>query len=159
MKPFINLDEIDTFEESKEGSYQEKFASISDKRGAKLLGYSITIVPPGKKACPFHNHRINEEMFIILEGVGTLRFGDIEYQIQKHDIIVCPPGDRAVAHQILNTGKYDLKYFCISRNEPYDICEYPDSNKLMSMVGEVGNSKLRHIFRVSDEVDYFDGEK
>lgn len=159
MKPFINLDEINDFEESVEDSYQEKFSGISDKIGAKKLGYSITIVPPGKKVCPFHNHRINEEMFLILEGTGTLRFGEAEYPIKKHDIIACPPGGRDVAHQIINTSKSDIKYLCLSTNEPYEICEYPDSNKVMSMVGEQGSRQLRHMFRVSDEVDYYDGEK
>lgn len=158
MKPFINIDEIDDFKPSEKGPFEEKFAVISDKIGAKKLSYSVTIVPPGKKVCPFHNHYINEEMFLILEGEGTLRFGNEEYAIKKHDIIACPPGGRAVAHQIVNTSESDIKYLCLSTNEPYDICEYPDSNKVLSMAGEQGNQKFRHISRISDEVDYFDGE-
>src|SRR5687768_3143016 len=95
MKPFLNLDEITEWTQSGEGKYGERYAPISDKIGAKLLGYSISVVPPGKRVCPFHNHRINEEMFLVLDGEGTLRFGDKEYPIKKHDIIACPPGDRS----------------------------------------------------------------
>ena len=44
--------------------------------GAKDLGYSYDVVPPGKSSCPFHSHRANEEMFFIVAGTGTLRYGD-----------------------------------------------------------------------------------
>lgn len=158
MKPFLNIDEITYFAPLEEGPFQEKCARISDKIGAKKLGYSISIVPPDKKVCPFHNHHINEEMFLILEGSGTLRFGEEEYAIKQHDIIACPPGGREVAHQIVNTSESDIKYLCLSTNEPYDICEYPDSDKVLAMAGEQGNRKFHHIFRVSDEVDYYEGE-
>lgn len=158
MKPFINLDELADFQEQGEGPYGEKYSAISNKIGAKKLGYSISIVPPGKKVCPFHNHRINEEMFLVLEGHGTLRFGDKEYPLKKHDIIACPPGGRDVAHQIINTSNSELKYLCLSTNEPYDICEYPDSNKVMAMVGEAGKREFRHISKADQQVDYMDGE-
>lgn len=158
MKPFVNLDEIDDYRENCEGDFQEKCSSVSEKIGAKKLGYNVTIVPPGKKVCPFHNHRINEEMFLILEGTGTLRFGNKEYAITKHDVISCPPGGREVAHQIINTSENDIKYLALSTMEPYDICEYPDSNKVLSIVGPQGEREFRFISRMDSEVDYFDGE-
>ena len=52
--------------------------------------YNLTVVPPGKTACPFHNHRVQEEMFFILEGTGLLRFGDREYPLRPHDVIAAP---------------------------------------------------------------------
>ncbi len=159
MKPIINLNEIDNFEVSDDGPFQERYAGVSDKIGAQKLGYSITIAPPGKKVCPFHNHHVNEEMFLILEGEGTLRFGEQEYPIKEQDVIACPPGGREVAHQIINTSQQDLKYFCLSTNEPVDICEYPDSNKVLSMSGKLGNRTFRHISKIDDAVDYFTDEK
>ena len=159
MKPFLNLDEIEEFESSAHGDFQEKYAVIGKKIGAQKLSYSISIVPPGKKVCPFHNHRVNEEMFLILDGEGSLRFGDQTWPIKKHDIIACPPGDSKVAHQIINTGKTDIRYLCLSTEIPYDICEYPDSNKMLSFVDESTGHKLRHIARQADAVDYFEGEQ
>lgn len=93
-------------------------------------------------------------MFLILEGTGTLRFGEKEYPIKKHDIIACPPGGRDVAHQIINTSNSELRYLCLSTNEPYDICEYPDSNKVMSFV----SGEFEHISKVDQKVDYYEGE-
>ncbi len=159
MKPIINLDELSKFEEYEHGSFQGKYAMIGTAIGAKRLGYNLTIVQPGKKSCPFHNHYINEEMFLILDGTGVLRFGDKEFPVKKNDIIACPPGGKELAHQLINTGDSDLKYLALSTKDPYDICEYPDSDKLLTMVGDFTDMKLRHISRKSDSLDYFDGEK
>ena len=157
LKPFINLDEIKEFSSREKGKYGESCAGISEKIGAKKLGYSISIVPPGKRVCPFHNHHINEEMFLILEGSGTLRFGSEEYSIKKHDIIACPPGDRHVAHQIINTSDKPLRYLCLSTKDPYDICEYPDSDKILSYCHHE-NTKFGHVGYLKDKADYYEGE-
>ena len=60
--------------------------------GAKDLGYGYDVVPPGKRSCPFHSHRGEEEMFFILEGQGELRFGDQRYPLRPHDVVACPAG-------------------------------------------------------------------
>lgn len=158
MKPFINLNELTESHTTENGKYGEASYSISDLIGARKLGYSVSVVPPGKRVCPFHNHHINEEMFLILEGEGSLRFGDQTFDIKPLDIIACPPGGKEVAHQIINTGNQELVYLCLSTNEAMDVCEYPDSGKLLSFVGEPGNRTLRHISRKQDAVDYYEGE-
>lgn len=50
--------------------YEARMARISPQLGAQKLGYNVTAVPPGKRAFPLHNHRVNEEMFFVLE-VGS----------------------------------------------------------------------------------------
>lgn len=157
MKPVMNLDELE-FQSHENGPFQGKYGVISERIGARKLGFNLSIVPPGKKACPFHNHRINEEMFFILEGTGLLRFGDKEYPLRQHDVIACPPGGRDVAHQIVNTGQTDLKYLSLSTREPSEICEYPDSNKVGVYAGEYDKRDLRLLLRAEQSVDYFDRE-
>lgn len=159
MKPFLNIDDITDYEQTDEGDFAEQFATIGKHIGAKKLGYSVTVLQPGKKVCPFHNHHVAEEMFLILEGEGTLRFGDQEYPIKKHDVIACPPGGREVAHQIVNTSNKPLKYFCLGTEEECDICEYPDSDKMLAVAGASDKRRFRHISRMKDAVDYFQGEK
>jgi uncharacterized cupin superfamily protein len=157
MKPVINLDELEMIAHA-DGPFEEKYGVIGAKIGAKKLGYSLSVVPPGKKVCPFHNHHVNEEMFFIVEGTGLLRFGDGEYPLRKHDVIACPPGKRDVAHQIINTGLTELKYLCLSTMERADICEYPDSNKIGAFVGEGSQRDLRLLFKAEHAVEYMDGE-
>ena len=47
----------------------------------------------------------------------------------------------------------------ISTNAETEVCEYPDSDKVLAVSGKYGNRDLRKIFRASAAVDYFDGEK
>jgi len=157
MKPVINLDELELVSHAG-GPFEGRYGTIGKRIGAQKLGYNLTICPPGKKVCPFHNHHVNEEMFFILEGEGLLRFGDREFPLRKHDIVACPPGKRDVAHQIVNTGKTDLKYLALSTMERSEICEYPDSNKVGVYVGERGTMDLRLMFRAEESADYYDRE-
>ena len=113
-KPVMNLDEV-TFDDIEDnGRYTSRRGQISDHIGAKKLGYNLTVVPPGKVQCPFHNHHGEEEMFLIIEGEGELRFGDKRYPIRKHDVIACPTGGPEVAHQIINTGTTTMRYLALS---------------------------------------------
>ena len=157
MKPVINLDELEIVSHE-DGPFAGKYGVIGERIGAQKLGYNLTICPPGKKVCPFHNHRVEEEMFLVLEGEGLLRFGDKEYPLRKHDVIACPPGGRDVAHQIINTGTSDLKYLALSTMDRCEVCEYPDSDKVSVYVGKQGARDLRLIFRAEQTVDYFDRE-
>ena len=104
MKPIMNLDEVEFDDIEENGIYTSKRGRIAARIGARKLGYNLTVLPPGKVQCPFHSHHGEEEMFLILEGEGELRFGEQRYPIRKHDVIACPTGGAEVAHQIINTG-------------------------------------------------------
>src|ERR1700722_3084309 len=117
--------------------YQAKLGAIASKLGAQKLGYNLTILPAGKRAFPFHSHRVNEEMFFVVEGEGEIRFGKKRYPIKRGDVIACPPGGPEVARQIINTSKADLKYLAVSTRLSPEICEYPDSQKF-GVIAEYG---------------------
>jgi len=157
MKPVINLDELELVAHA-DGPFRGQYGVISERIGAKLLGYNLTICPPGSKVCPFHNHHVEEEMFFILEGEGLLRFGNQEYPLRKHDVIACPTGGRDTAHQIINTGSVELKYLALSTMAQAEICEYPDSDKVGVYAGRQDERRLRLLFRATQNVDYWDGE-
>lgn len=156
MKPVLNLDDISAFDDLEEnGVFTSKRALFSASIGARQLGYNLTVLPPGKVQCPFHSHRAEEEMFLILDGEGELRFGDQRYPIRKHDVIACPAGGPEVAHQIINTGSSDLRYLALSTLAKVDVCEYPDSGKISVFTDDGG---LRKVFRAEGFVDYYDRE-
>ena len=152
MKPVINLDELD-LQSHGHGAYQQTFGVVSDHIGAEKLGYNLTIVPPGARACPFHHHHGIEELFVVLKGTGTLRFGDAEYPLRPRDVIACPPGKADVAHQIINTGESDLEYLAISTKEHVDVAEFPDTRSVRVMVGDYGAMDFRGDYDAEATVD------
>ena len=160
-KPIINIAEVEfgPFPAPMPESAKAKFGGavlgrIGPKIGARKLGYSITVLPAGKRAFPFHSHRVNEEMFFILEGEGEVRVGDKIYPIRKGDFVAHPPGGPETAHQIVNTSKNELRYLAVSTMELPEIADYPDSNKfgVMSLDG------FRFLGRLDQSLDYWDGE-
>lgn len=163
MIPVINLDSL-LFDHSSHGEkFENRDAPIASLIGGKQLGYSLIVVPPGKRASPFHCHHNNEEMFLILEGEGTLRFGDAEHPVRKGDIIAAPAGGRATAHQLVNTGAAELRYLAVSTMNPVDVIEYPDSGKTSVYVGSPpGGDPERRSFnyrgRLGPRAAYWDGE-
>jgi uncharacterized cupin superfamily protein len=157
-KPIMNLDEVEFDDIEENGPYTSSRGQISDHIGAKKLGYNLTVLPPGKVQCPFHCHHGEEEMFLIIEGEGELRFGDKRYPIRRHDVIACPPGGPEVAHQIINTGKTTMRYLALSTLSDVDACEYPDSQKILIVTGQRGESGLRKMVRAENTVDYYDRE-
>ncbi len=129
---------------------------------AKQLGLSVDIVPPGKRACPYHFHYVEEEMFIVLEGSGTLRVAGEMLPISAGDVMFIPAGP-SYPHQIINTSDAPLKYLSASTRAEADICEYPDSQKYMAytrngLSGPETLLKSTRMHRSKDDLDYWDGE-
>ncbi|MBL8342946.1 MAG: cupin domain-containing protein [Rubrivivax sp.] len=132
--------------------YESMGASLADGTAARDLGIGIDIVPPGKRSCPYHFHHAQEEMFIVLEGQGTLRVAGEMLPIGPGDVIFIPAGPE-YPHHLLNTSEAPLKYLSISTQQRPEVCEYPDSGK----VAAFNRGKLL-IHRKSDSLDYWEGE-
>lgn len=135
---------------------------IAQRIGARKLGYNLTVVPPGQRAWPFHNHRVNEEMFYVIAGDGELRIGAARHPIRAGDVIACPPGGPETAHQIVNTGSVELRYLGVGTCEWPEIVEYPDSGKFgvrAEFEGKAGRLQVfRYRGRPETSLDYWDGE-
>lgn len=134
-----------------------RIGAIGPKIGAQKLGYNLTVVDPGKAAFPKHSHRVNEEMFFILEGHGELRLGDAMHAVRAGDVIACPVGGADTAHQLFNTGEVELKYLAVSTMAYPEVCEYPDSGKYLVRTGFAPDD-FNAIGRSADSLDYWDGE-
>ena len=149
----INIDELKLERFEKGDKFACDAVRIGPLLGAKELGYAFDVLPPGKCSCPFHSHRAEEEMFFIVRGIGTLRYGAETRKVRAGDFICCPTGGAETAHQIINDSESELAYISVSTMMPADVCEYPDSGK----IGAFGGG-LRHLTRLADHVDYWQGE-
>lgn len=162
--PILNIADAEVMRELKHGErFAAKLAPIGTRLGARKLGYNLTIVAPGKRAFPFHNHHANEEMFFVIEGTGLLRFGKDEYPVRAGDVIACPPGGPELAHQIVNTGATEMKFLAVSTTIETDVWEYPDSGKWGAVGGRPPGRPQEATFAGryvtgAQVVDYWEGE-
>lgn len=132
--------------------YETHCGGVSAGTAANKLGAGFDILAPGMRSCPYHYHLAQEEMFVILDGQGSLRVAGEMLQVRAGDVIFIPPGPE-YPHQFINTSNAPMKYLSISTQEHPEICVYPDSHKL-------GASAPGHALmqRNDSKLDYWDGE-
>lgn len=118
---------------------------------SKYLHFDIKSLFPGKFSYPYHFHRNAEELFIILEGEGTLRSPEGYQTISKGDIIFFEEGPEGT-HQLYNHSDGQLIYVDIRTKANVDVCEYPDSGKINIL-------PAMDIFEETSKVSYYSGEE
>ena len=149
----VNLDQLELEHFAKGDAFESNSVRIGPLLGARDLGYSYDVVPPGKRSCPFHSHRGEEEMFFIVKGRGTLRYGEETRPLRAGDVICCPTGGPETAHQIVNDSDGDLAYLSVSTMMRTEVCEYPDSGKIGAFA-----DGFRHMTRKAHHLDYWTDE-
>ncbi len=163
--PVINIHDADSFSNRPGDSrrFGAQIAPLTASLGMAGLGAMFVTVEPGRRAFPFHNHLGNDEMFIVIEGEGTYRFGDQDFLVKEGDICSAPRGGPETAHQLINTSGKPLKYLGISTLNDPDIAEYPDSGKFAAMGIAPGRSfaeaHMKYVGRRDDAHDYWEGEE
>jgi uncharacterized cupin superfamily protein len=156
----ISLDQLQRDEWQQGEFYGGSDASFGAMIGLSQLGLSYNVVPPGKSGCPFHNHHVEDEAFVILSGSGDYRFGDRRIGVKAGDVLGAPAGGAETAHQLINSGTVPLVYIALSTMAKTEICEYPDSAKFMAKtrVGDAMVKRFSFVGREDAGVGYWDGE-
>jgi uncharacterized cupin superfamily protein len=116
--------------------------------GSERTGLCHVEIAAGKQGAPHHCHSAEEEIFVILEGGGTLRLGDERAPIRAGHVLGRPPGTR-VAHSF-RAGDEGMTYLAYGTREPNDIAYYPDSDKV--------NFRGIGLITRLERLDYWDGE-
>jgi uncharacterized cupin superfamily protein len=155
----INVNDVPLSERGNGKQFAVKWGRASPVLGLAGLGCAVHVVPPGKKAFPFHRHHVMDELFFIVSGEGQYRWGDETLPLRAGDLVAAPAGTKA--HQIVNTGTQDLLYLGISTMGGVDIVDYPDSGKI-GMAAGVKNADFKTATYVGmgriQPADYYDGE-
>jgi uncharacterized cupin superfamily protein len=147
-----NVDEVKLERQQRAPLYDTMCGGITDGMAAKRLGAGFDILAPGKRSCPYHYHLAQEEMFVILQGAGTLRVAGEMLPVRAGDVVVIPPGPE-YPHQFINTSDAPLHYLSVSTQERPEICYYPDSGKIGAFA-----PGHRLVQRSANALDYWDGE-
>jgi uncharacterized cupin superfamily protein len=155
----VNIAELALQDGGNGKGFQAKLGRAGPLLGLRRLGCSLTVVPPGKRAWPFHRHHVTDELFYIVSGSGEVRLDDQTQAVRAGDLIASPAG--AEAHQIINTGASELRYLAISDIGTVDVIEYPDSGKVAMAAGvkdgNLSSASYKALGRVTP-ADYWDGE-
>lgn len=130
------------------------FTDISrNKKGVdpKNLNFDIRQLNPGQYSAPYHFHRYAEELFMIISGSATLRTPEGLEIVDSGDLMFFEMGEKG-AHQLFNHTQEPCVFLDIRSYIGYDVCEYPDSNKILL-------APSFEIFDKDAQPDYFQGER
>jgi len=122
---------------------------LATAAGSRLSGLQHVTVTPGRRSSVRHCHSHEHELFVVLEGSGTLLLGDERHPVRPGSL-VARPAATGVAHSF-EAGAEGLVLLAYGTREPADTCWYPDSQK-------VSFRGLGVIGRLTP-LDYWDGEE
>ena len=69
--------------------------------GARLVDYRISTYQP-MAYVEAHKHKVQEQIYHVLEGEGSMEIAGKRQIVRKHDVIFIPPG---VSHSICKIGR------------------------------------------------------
>ena len=121
----VNLDEIPWAPWSSGEGVAVETRDPARKLGSTHCGFRLYRLAPGMQSTRLHRHLLQEEMFLVLKGNGTLRHGDRRIPVKAGDFILYPAGDPA-AHAFVNTGSEPMEYAATGDRLAYEVCEYPE---------------------------------
>jgi len=169
--PVVNVEDVladpaFSDETPERGAFAARFAFLGRALATDKIGINLTIVPPGKKAWPKHYHFVNDELFVILEGTGSLHYGAETYPLRAMDVVNIRAGT-GIPFQIENTGREELRYLALSTLIPADVFHYVDADKYGVMAGgapfrNIGSGELSRFARwiwPGMNVGYWEGEQ
>ena len=144
-----------------EGDYGGMAKRLGAAGGAKLSGLNRIALPPNEEGRPPHCHSADEEVFVVLDGEGTLELCGARrkraslrrpsrrrtHAVKRGHVVSRPA---AALRHCLRSGDAGLTYLAYGTKDPNDVCYYPRSNKIFWR-------GLGLIARL-EPLDYFDGE-
>ena len=143
----VNVDEAEASVSERE-NHRGTWRVLGKQAGARRTGFNHITLEPGQMGAPPHCHASEEELFVVLEGDGTLLLGDDEHSVRPFDLVARPAGT-GVAHAFV-AGESGLTFLAYGPWIPDEIVYYPRSNKIFFCGVGV-------ITRV-EKLDYWDGE-
>jgi uncharacterized cupin superfamily protein len=99
--------------------------ALGRSAGAAKAGLNHVILPGGAVGAPPHCHALEEELFYVLAGSGTLTLNDDAHPLHPGDVVARPPST-GVSH-CLRAGPDGLTYLVYGTRDPGDSAYYPEA--------------------------------
>jgi len=132
------------------GDYEYDVRALVPRGAARQCVAGLYEIPPGKSNYPYHYHEMNEEVFYILSGKGSLRTPEGISEVCAGDFIFFPANEKG-AHKLTNTSETEpLVYLDFDTKNEIDVCFYPDSGKI-----GVWGKEVNQLYKLDSQVDYY----
>ena len=92
------------------GGALSKLLVHPDATGSRQIDHRISAYQPRAYVAP-HTHKVQEQVYHVLEGEGLMEIDDVKRVVRRHDVIFIPPG---VRHAIYNSGLTDLVFLVVT---------------------------------------------
>jgi uncharacterized cupin superfamily protein len=102
--------------------------AVGHAAGSVKAGLKHVTLAPGTRGARPHCHTLEEELFVVLNGGGTLTLGDAQHPLRAGDVIARPPAT-GVCHA-LTAGPDGLTYLAYGTREPGDAVYYPEAGQV-----------------------------
>ena len=83
---------------------------MPENKGSLHIDHRISCYQPMAYVAP-HRHKIQEQVYHVLEGEGTMEIAGQRRTVRRHDVIFIPPG---IEHAIYNSGLADLVFIVVT---------------------------------------------
>jgi uncharacterized cupin superfamily protein len=102
--------------------------NLGDVVGSLETGLSHMTLPPGAEGYPPHCHAAEEELFVVLDGAGTVFLGEETAEVRRGSVVSRPPGTR-VPHSF-RAGDDGLAYLAYGTRVPDDVVYYVRTDEI-----------------------------
>jgi uncharacterized cupin superfamily protein len=102
--------------------------NLGDVVGSVETGLSHMTIPSGAEGYQPHCHAAEEELFVVLEGSGTVTLGDESAEVRRGSVVSRPAGT-SVPHSFLADDD-GLAYLAYGTREPNDVVYYPRTDEI-----------------------------
>ena len=92
------------------GGAYSKLLVRPESCGSQSIDYRVSVYQPRGYVEP-HRHRIQEQVYHVLDGEALMEIDGERTVVRKDDVIFIPPG---VEHAIYNTGMTDLRFIVVT---------------------------------------------
>ena len=122
-----NIHKVSPYAHTPTSDVSTMISDIGRSIGSCNVGFVIQKVGPGKHSSRKHKHVFQEELLIVMRGVGILHHGSEAIECGPGDCFCYLPVDEE-AHCFENTGTEELEIWAIGDRVPHEVCIYPEQN-------------------------------
>lgn len=90
-----------------DGMGKIRTARVADRSCHNGLNFiDLTEIPPGHSIGIHHHGEQDEEVYVVISGIGMMSAGEYHFEVHPGDVVVNPVGGE---HGLVNTGEETLR--------------------------------------------------